>query len=261
MLKQVAHVAVGGYYDNQKLRTSSMNRVRDIVRKKNEGIPFDKVEEKKVKRYDKKYKDANLPKLIEEMKTSGKFTDKEYQYLSSVLAVAKKTGDIEQGYSKILEDFVVGEPIWEKYLSKVHGIGPVLASGLVALIDISLAKHVSSLWKFSGYHVVDGHSVKRKRGEKFDYNPHMRVLGWKISDSFIKQRTMPYREIYDDTKKVEIERLKKSDGDKKGWKLHADLRARRKMVKRFLQDLWVVWRKIEGLPVTDPYSGRFHKGE
>jgi len=26
------------------------------------------------------------------------------------------------------------------------------------------------------------------------------------------------------------------------------------MVKIFLQHLWVTWREIEGLPVSDPYS-------
>jgi hypothetical protein len=31
----------------------------------------------------------------------------------------------------------------------------------------------------------------------------------------------------------------------------------RKMVKRFLADFWVEWRKYEGLPVTPPYSHRF----
>lgn len=36
-------------------------------------------------------------------------------------------------------------------------------------------------------------------------------------------------------------------------RLHIHLRALRKMVKRFLADLWAEWRKMEGLPVTDPY--------
>jgi len=34
---------------------------------------------------------------------------------------------------------------------------------------------------------------------------------------------------------------------------HIDAMARRKAVKLFLSHLWVKWRGIEGLPVTDPY--------
>jgi len=37
---------------------------------------------------------------------------------------------------------------------------------------------------------------------------------------------------------------------------HVDYRARRKMVKRFLADFWVVWRRFEGLPVSKPYAHR-----
>ena len=28
----------------------------------------------------------------------------------------------------------------------------------------------------------------------------------------------------------------------------------RKMVKRFLADFWVAWRRLEGLTVTEPYA-------
>jgi len=35
---------------------------------------------------------------------------------------------------------------------------------------------------------------------------------------------------------------------------HINNRARRKMVKQFIADLWVKWRKLEGLPVSEPYA-------
>ncbi len=37
-------------------------------------------------------------------------------------------------------------------------------------------------------------------------------------------------------------------------KKHIDYRARRKMVKRFLLDFWLVWRRLEGLPTSEPYA-------
>lgn len=38
--QNLARIAVGAYDDAQKVRTAMMNRVRDIVRKTNEDIPF-----------------------------------------------------------------------------------------------------------------------------------------------------------------------------------------------------------------------------
>jgi hypothetical protein len=38
---------------------------------------------------------------------------------------------------------------------------------------------------------------------------------------------------------------------------HRDRAAQRKMIKAFLADLYVVWRKMEGLPVRPPYSEEF----
>ena len=56
----------------------------------------------------------------------------------------------------------------------------------------------------------------------------------------------PYRKIYDLTKKEELKRVK--------TKGHAHNRAVRKMVKTFLLDLYLNWRKAEGLPISEPYS-------
>ncbi len=36
--------------------------------------------------------------------------------------------------------------------------------------------------------------------------------------------------------------------------MHRDRAAKRYMMKMFLADFWVAWRKIEGLPVTEPYA-------
>jgi len=103
---------------------------------------------------------------------------------------------------------------------------------------------------------------------------------WKIADSFVKQRTPIYRDVYDETKvkeniklcnpledpkncpqytecakrlKMKASRLGRAS-KKLPCKKHIDNRARRKMVKRFLSDLWLVWRSLEGLPITKPYA-------
>jgi len=254
--RQLAYLAVGGYYDHQKLRAAHMNRVRDLVRKKNEGIPLDKVEEKKDrKKFDKKYKDENLDKLLKEMQESGKITADEGAHIAKLLGIAKAEHKLEAQYKEIIESWASGYKVYE-WLDSIRGIGSVLGGGLLATFDVRKTKHISSFWAYAGLGVVDGHAPKRTRGEKLNYSTQARTLCWKVADSFIKQRTHIYRDIYDITKAEETAKLK--DSGEKGWKQHADLRARRKMVKAFLADFWVAWRKSEGLPVDPPYSARFH---
>lgn len=159
------------------------------------------------------------------------------------------------------------------WLRGVKGIGPILAGGLISHIDIAKADHASSLWKFFGLHVKEGKAVRRRKGEKLDFNIKMRTLAWKIADSFIKRKTPFYTDIYYEAKKLESEKLRNCAMRKEclrmlsgrarrvgtapkqpPCKLHAHYRAVRKMVKRFLLDLWVHWRNLEGLPVSQPYA-------
>jgi hypothetical protein len=251
--RELAYFAVGGYYDHQKLRTAHMNRIRDIVRKANEGIPFDKVEEKnEKKKFDKRYRDENLPKLLGEIEAVGKLEPSEIAHIQKLLSIAKAEEGLEGQYRMVIQPWVLSHPVYQEFLSTIKGLkGPILSGGLLAWFDVRRAPHPSSFWKFAGLHVIDGKAPKRKHGEKTDYNPKVRTLVWKVADSFIKQRTQPYRFIYDSAKKEEQAKLKDSG---KGWKLHAELRAKRKMVKRFLVDFWAAWAKIEGLPPSEPYA-------
>lgn len=67
-----------------------------------------------------------------------------------------------------------------------------------------------------------------------------------LADSFIKQRTPLYREIYDKEKQRQL--------DNNGiTKLHAHRRAIRKMMKIFISHFWLKWRGAEGLEVSKPY--------
>jgi hypothetical protein len=128
--------------------------------------------------------------------------------------------------------------------------------------------------------VEEGKAVKREKGKRTDYNPRLKVLSWKIADSFVKSRSPLYRHIYDRAKIEEAAKLKHPEKDPKNCpfyipclirlsetakrkgskpkglpcKKHIDYRARRKMVKRFLADLWAIWRSLEGLPVSKPYA-------
>lgn len=158
------------------------------------------------------------------------------------------------------------------WLVNIKGIGAILAGGIVAYFDVAKTKHISSMWKYAGLSVENGKAIRRKRGKKLEYSPRVKVLMWKVADSFIKQRTPFYRDIYDNAKESEnlklgnpienpkncphyaecMKRLKKAKIP--ACKMHIHLRAIRKMIKYFLGDYWLFARKIEGLSVTEPYG-------
>jgi len=189
---------------------------------------------------------------------------------------------LEKEIKDYIEVSIRDIPIRVKFLSTVKGIGAILGGGLIAYLDPHKADHASSFWKYCGLHVENGKAVKRQKGVKLGFNVHLRTLMWKIADSFVKQRTPFYRDVYDNTKESENIKLgnpiknpkncpmyaecsqrltttakrKGTTKKKMPCKKHIDYRARRKMVKRFLADLWGAWRALEGLPVTEPYSHR-----
>jgi len=164
---------------------------------------------------------------------------------------------------------VLGEgvgPIWE-WLTAIKGLGAGgEAAKLVAQIDdIARFDTVSKLWRFAGYAVMDGKAEKNQAGEKSHYNRKLKSICYIIAKSFIYQNTSPYRDIYDAEKAKQRELYpEKMDSDKldrKGKKLylysdaHIHNRAWRKMIKEFLRDVWLTWRRMEGLPVTEAFHG------
>lgn len=174
--------------------------------------------------------------------------------------------EIEKQMGKDIGSTIKEEEIWKEFLKGVKGIGPLISAGLINLIDIKEAKHISSLWKFAGMDVTDeGKAPKRKKKVKSTWNPLMRMLCWKIGQSFLRTGS-PYRRYYDRRKEKELkrkyqegelaEKYKRSCYKKEDIYLikgHAHNRATRVMVKRFLADLWIAWRQIEGLEVSQAY--------
>lgn len=200
---------------------------------------------------------------------------------------------IERWIAGKIEDRLEGNDIYNAWLKHVPGVGPILAAGLISVIDpISEVEKPSSLWKYAGQDVVDGKAPKRVRGQKVTWNPFFRTLCWKLGDSFVKAGGY-YRKVYDkarakeDSKapfKVPIEHaqgylLAENVGNiKKGemigrenfskfrkqakgreevlvtlTDLHKFNRAKRKAVKLFIAHLWAIWRDLDGLSVRVPY--------
>jgi len=164
--------------------------------------------------------------------------------------------ETEKQLAKRIDAWSSLHPVRVNFLNKVAGIGPILSSGVIAWISpIERFSNISKLWAYCGL----SPGQKRERGKKLGYNPRLKTFMWKIASSFekLKPERSYYRRVYDAKKKYYMERedLKKAIEDKeKGAKLHVRLMAMRYTEKRFLSDLWLEWRKLQGLPVNEPYA-------
>jgi hypothetical protein len=157
------------------------------------------------------------------------------------------------------------------------GIGPVISAGLCAHIDIEKAATISALWKFAGQAPGFDH---RKKGVKLPYNSRLKVLCWKLGDSFVKvsgKKDAVYGKLYGQFKRDEVSRNENGhyaeaaarELASKKFKLdtvtrkrleqgklsdgHLHARACRRTVKLFLSHYWLRGREGKGLPVSDPY--------
>lgn len=94
----------------------------------------------------------------------------------------------------------------------ICGIGPVLAAGLLAHIDIKKAPTVGHIWRFAGLDPT----TKWERKQKRPYNADLKLLCWKIGESFVKvsgNDSDIYGKLY--LKRKEREQAKNEAGDYK----------------------------------------------
>lgn len=156
------------------------------------------------------------------------------------------------------------------------GVGPVIAAGLMAHIDIERARTAGAIWRFAGLDPT----VKWGKGEKRPWNADLKVLCWKLGDSFVKvsgRDNAFYGKLYRERKAQEVAKNEAGDfADQAAATLaekniterktraaydagmlpdgRIDLRARRYAVKLFLAH-WheVAYRAHYGTEPPAPY--------
>lgn len=97
-----------------------------------------------------------------------------------------------------------------EWAMSIPGIGPVIAAGLLAHIDITKAPTVGHIWAFAG---LDP-NVKWLPKTKRPWNAELKVLTWKAGESFVKVSNRPndfYGHVYSERKAQEI--IKNEAGD------------------------------------------------
>jgi hypothetical protein len=193
---------------------------------------------------------------------------------SPMAMVLIEVGNIEEAIKRALDTWTDEDELsaW----AKGHvGVGPVLAAGLAAHIDVTKATTAGAVWRFAGLDPT----LTWGKGEKRPYNARLKVLCWKLGDSFVKQsghERCRYGHLYRQRKEIEVAKneagdfaeqarqtLEQKNIREKGTRARyeegklpdgrIDLRARRWAVKLFLAHYWQHGRELAGLPVPDPY--------
>lgn len=195
--------------------------------------------------------------FVEKYILSKKIELKIYSKIENLIWFFEKLHKLEKELYKKLDNWSYNHPLRTKFLNYVIGIGPILASGIIAWLSEPILKagHVSQIWAYCG--LAPGQ--ERKKGEKLNYNPKLKTFCWKIARSLIMKKCFG-RKLYEEFKRQAREKHPKPeiiDGKLKWTDKHIDNWARRKVVKLFLAAVWEVWRKMNNLPVTEPYPIKF----
>lgn len=93
---------------------------------------------------------------------------------------------IEREIKKWLDIYTDAQPMGQ-WAKSVTGVGPIIAAGLLAHIDIAKAPTVGHIWRFAGYDPTS----KWEKGKKRPHNAALKVLCWKIGESFVKVSANP----------------------------------------------------------------------
>lgn len=185
----------------------------------------------------------------------------------TLLFFASQFGILEKQMKAVLESYVLSKPIG-RWLMSQKGIGPVIAAGLLANIDIHKVQTAGQIWAFAG---LDPTKTWNK-GELRPWNARLKVICWKAGESFVKvcnKDDALYGKIYKEKKAYykekneaggfveraeEILKSKKIGKDTDAYKAysqgrlpdaHIDSMAKRFAVKIFLSHLFTVWYEME----------------
>ena len=115
---------------------------------------------------------------------------------------------LEKSVRASLDVYSDSHPIGQR-IRTVVGIGPVIAAGLIAHIDIKQASTAGAIWRFAG---LDPTSTWGK-GKKRPHNAKLKTLCWKLGESVVKVSNHDddvYGALYKTRKEIELK--KNEDG-------------------------------------------------
>lgn len=170
--------------------------------------------------------------------------------------------------------------IWKAWLSEVPGIGEIVGAQLVGEIRIDIATKASKLKHFLGVcpSVQTGRLIRRTKGQKNSYHAGLRTALYQAWSSMWKNaarktadapngKTCKYLDIWENVRgagfndpRYNSEKNQwtrtRPDGEPeivKAAKAFIFKRAMWKSVDIFAEDLYAIWRTLEGLDVWPDY--------
>lgn len=115
--------------------------------------------------------------------------------------LAEQSETLEKQLARALDAYSAAHPLG-RWARSIDGIGPIIAAGLMAHIDITKAPTAGHIWAFAGLDPTR----EWKKGEKRPWNAKLKTLCWKIGESFVKvsgKETAFYGHIYRERKELE----------------------------------------------------------
>ena len=198
----------------------------------------------------------------------------------SIAWLSTESRVLEESVKRTLGAYSANHPVGKR-MRTVVGVGPVIAAGLLAHIDITRAPTAGAIWRYAG---LDPTS-EWKKGEKRPHNASLKTLCWKLGESFVKvcnHKDAVYGKLYQERKEAELvkneagafadqaaaelEKFKigKTTDAYKAYSIgklppaHIHARAKRVAVKMFLSHLHQVWYEVEfGETAPVPYVFEF----
>jgi hypothetical protein len=161
-------------------------------------------------------------------------------------------------------------PIYEHFLQHVFGCGTIVSAYLVAKIDIHRSIKSSQLRRYCGLAVINGSLERPVAGRPLQCNRDLRTRLYQMFAAMRRNaaarsnrpaQTSKLLKVWDDykTRMQHSERI--LDGNKymrdgeiqKGAKGFVDSTGWHKAADVFIEDLYTVWRTLEGLEVWPSY--------
>lgn len=103
-----------------------------------------------------------------------------------------------------LDKYSASKPVG-RWARSITGIGPVIAAGLLAHVDIAKAPTAGHIWRYAGLDPT----VRWEKGRKRPWNATLKTLCWKIGESFVKVQNNEddvYGHVYAERKAQEWQR-------------------------------------------------------
>lgn len=202
-----ARFLVDAYYQMQASRIRNDNQVRSMMADKAEAAG---------EAVDPDEKDAQEP-VLDAAETGEKPRvrvkavkvprNKEPHGVLEWLALQNAT--LEKQIQVSLDVYTMHDPIGQ-WMRAIIGIGPVIAAGFLAHLDVTDRPTAGAFWRFAGLDPT----VRWEKGQKRPWNAALKTLCWKLGESFVKvsgNEKSLYGALYKSRKELDTKRNEAGD--------------------------------------------------